>query len=632
MDLESTEIVQSLLRRHLAKVSHHKLVIKSLNRSDSISELLSTERTYVHRLFVLLNVFKKRLQEESKLKKPIVTKKDIDCIFFNVDTIFNKHNNKLLKEMENRFKKTSHVHSQLVGDMFTRLDTFLVLYAKYCHNYETSFNKVASLRKNKKKFEQLLFELKEHELTQEMDITSYLILPVQRIPRYNLLISTIIKYTSKKHPDYKNLTSALDKMKKLANDINLKIKHYERLTKLTEIKSLFDSSCPTPKEKSEILEIISEAIDKAEFSTLKKKAKAKVNLQKKFLSNISSSLIIYKTFRSLKPPVNGSLMRKNVFGSKNIFLYENKELMRKGSSYTLFRTGISSEDFDPNQMEMLNEKQKILQEKTRRRIVLNQQNKSISKSPKLQKLQSKDGRVYSKTPKLKRKKNMLNVKSLKRVPTSVVQELRKGRRKPSKLPPKNQFRKIIHTDQNIKASYSKTTNIKPKLSKDLIVKNQNEKNDLKSNIKMEEEQKTYIKNKGKEKNILKNEKVFEKKTENVKKTPKIAKINENENENENTNKNEKNVLPSKKDEKIENQTNIKKPGVFKIVDKGAIASINKVNINKSNYKNIENLQRKWPIKISDMKHNHLTTGYTSEFNREEYWTELGFKMITPKKK
>ena len=42
-----------------------------------------------------------------------------------------------------------------------------------------------------------------------MPLDSFLIEPVQRIPRYCLLLSELLKYTDKSHADYENLVYSL---------------------------------------------------------------------------------------------------------------------------------------------------------------------------------------------------------------------------------------------------------------------------------------------------------------------------------------------------------------------------------------------------------------------------------------
>jgi len=57
-----------------------------------------------------------------------------------------------------------------------------------------------------------------------VELDSYLILPIQRIPRYVLLLQELVKHTWKDHADYQKLCEAWDKMQKTANYMNEKKK------------------------------------------------------------------------------------------------------------------------------------------------------------------------------------------------------------------------------------------------------------------------------------------------------------------------------------------------------------------------------------------------------------------------
>ncbi len=91
-----------------------------------------------------------------------------------------------------------------------------------------------------------------------MNFESLLITPVQRIPRYNLLLQDLIKNTSKDHPDYGNspkrfvhhsfpsayqfpsldtLCKALDIMKEVSLHLNESVKKTDNLRKLAEASS-----------------------------------------------------------------------------------------------------------------------------------------------------------------------------------------------------------------------------------------------------------------------------------------------------------------------------------------------------------------------------------------------------------
>ncbi|KNC54738.1 uncharacterized protein AMSG_01588, partial [Thecamonas trahens ATCC 50062] len=62
-----------------------------------------------------------------------------------------------------------------------------------------------------------------------MNLPAFLIMPVQRIPRYILLLSDLIKHTAEDHPDYPALERALFKVKEVADYINRAAREFAEL-------------------------------------------------------------------------------------------------------------------------------------------------------------------------------------------------------------------------------------------------------------------------------------------------------------------------------------------------------------------------------------------------------------------
>jgi hypothetical protein len=61
-----------------------------------------------------------------------------------------------------------------------------------------------------------------------MNIQSYLVMPVQRIPRYRLLLQELFDHTPRSHPDYASLKAALDEISKRADEINERKRDHEQ--------------------------------------------------------------------------------------------------------------------------------------------------------------------------------------------------------------------------------------------------------------------------------------------------------------------------------------------------------------------------------------------------------------------
>eukprot|EP00162_Nutomonas_longa_P021028 comp4120_c0_seq1/m.2524 comp4120_c0_seq1/g.2524 ORF comp4120_c0_seq1/g.2524 comp4120_c0_seq1/m.2524 type:complete len:207 (+) comp4120_c0_seq1:2-622(+) len=64
-------------------------------------------------------------------------------------------------------------------------------------------------------------------------------MPVQRIPRYELLLRDLIKYTDPDHPDRGQLEMALEKIISIAKQVNESKERQERMAKVWEIQNRF---------------------------------------------------------------------------------------------------------------------------------------------------------------------------------------------------------------------------------------------------------------------------------------------------------------------------------------------------------------------------------------------------------
>mmetsp|Transcript_5100 Transcript_5100/g.6213 ORF Transcript_5100/g.6213 Transcript_5100/m.6213 type:complete len:239 (-) Transcript_5100:73-789(-) len=96
------------------------------------------------------------------------------------------------------------------------------------NNFDMATLMVKFNKKKFKPFKKLIkaFEKAQSE-TSSLELDSFLILPVQRMPRYLLLLKELHKYTPENHPDYAGLTSALDYISNVLSTINEKKRHAE---------------------------------------------------------------------------------------------------------------------------------------------------------------------------------------------------------------------------------------------------------------------------------------------------------------------------------------------------------------------------------------------------------------------
>lgn len=68
------------------------------------------------------------------------------------------------------------------------------------------------------------------------EITDFLIMPIQRIPRYVLLLNDLCKHTKKSHLDFSDLRKALLKMKEVAGYVNEHKRDAENLNAVLNLR------------------------------------------------------------------------------------------------------------------------------------------------------------------------------------------------------------------------------------------------------------------------------------------------------------------------------------------------------------------------------------------------------------
>ncbi|XP_049848091.1 dynamin-like protein A [Schistocerca gregaria] len=107
-------------------------------------------------------------------------------------------------------------------------------YSQYFNNYKSCLQTISRLRDTNSKFASFL---KEHEIIDGhiIPLEQYMITPVQRITRYELLLQNMVANTWKTHKDYDALVQALNHIAKANDQVNEMKRLRENYDKLIEI-------------------------------------------------------------------------------------------------------------------------------------------------------------------------------------------------------------------------------------------------------------------------------------------------------------------------------------------------------------------------------------------------------------
>uniref|UniRef100_A0A8C0G6T9 MCF.2 cell line derived transforming sequence like n=1 Tax=Chelonoidis abingdonii TaxID=106734 RepID=A0A8C0G6T9_CHEAB len=159
-------------------------LIISVN-SHVINELIETERAYVEELLCVLEGYASEMDNPLMMhliSPGLLNKKDI--LFGNMEEIYHFHNRVFLKELENYIE-----YPELVGRCFLeRMEDFQI-YEKYCQNKPRSESLWRQFS------DSAFFQECQRKLDHKLSLDSYLLKPVQRITKYQLLLKEMLKYS-----------------------------------------------------------------------------------------------------------------------------------------------------------------------------------------------------------------------------------------------------------------------------------------------------------------------------------------------------------------------------------------------------------------------------------------------------
>ncbi|TPX58283.1 hypothetical protein PhCBS80983_g03222 [Powellomyces hirtus] len=226
-------------------------------RTQVITEIVTTERTYVRELEALVTLYLHPLQQEH-----IFTDTEMELVFGNLESLLKYHKEQLLPEFELRLKDPRQALGKTLVDMAPHLQAYEMYYNKFdaatsfitllesignssasnthssgsnSHNskkHKSSIDKRhAHLKPLAKRFRQFTTHAKQNPLhASQLNLQSFLILPVQRLPRYKLLVDQLLKVTPPDHPECAQVDTAQKRVADAVRQCNERKRAFEATT------------------------------------------------------------------------------------------------------------------------------------------------------------------------------------------------------------------------------------------------------------------------------------------------------------------------------------------------------------------------------------------------------------------
>jgi hypothetical protein len=197
---ESTNVgdASALSQEQIDKLAE-KAKEKERKRVLVLNEILTSEGNYVGRLKLTIEVFLTNFKENN-----VLTQEEIYGQFGPWEIIYGV-NSKLLEDLTT----AQSSGNMLVGKIFKVFSNFFKIYSDYLQRYEGAMIRRAKLLTSNKRFADVVERARQDPRCGGMTFDSFLVEPVQRIPRYRLLLEELLKCTPESHEDYSNIVEAL---------------------------------------------------------------------------------------------------------------------------------------------------------------------------------------------------------------------------------------------------------------------------------------------------------------------------------------------------------------------------------------------------------------------------------------
>uniref|UniRef100_A0A452ILQ5 Kalirin RhoGEF kinase n=1 Tax=Gopherus agassizii TaxID=38772 RepID=A0A452ILQ5_9SAUR len=161
-----------------------------------LNELVQTEKDYVKDLGIVVEGFMKRIEEKGVTED--MKGKD-KIVFGNIHQIYDWHKDFFLAELE----KCLQEHDRL-AQLFIKHERRLHMYVVYCQNKPRSEYIVAEY--------DAYFEEVQQEINQRLTLSDFLIKPIQRITKYQLLLKDFLRYSEKAGLECSDIEKAVELM------------------------------------------------------------------------------------------------------------------------------------------------------------------------------------------------------------------------------------------------------------------------------------------------------------------------------------------------------------------------------------------------------------------------------------
>ncbi|KAL9848820.1 uncharacterized protein GJ701_007092 isoform 1-T1 [Geothlypis trichas] len=193
-------------------------------RKESVLEFVNTEASYGEDLRIIKEEFYLPMQAAG-----LLSQEQLQGIFSNIQELIDLNESFLeilQEEIDQAFDQgDDDLMTVCIGEIFLEFVNMLPAFQTYCLQQSSSVNMLNALEKEKELL-RIFLNVSQNDNTalRRMNLRSFLMAPLQRVTKYPLLLSRIIKVTTEYHPDHGSLREAKSRIESHLEHINMKTK------------------------------------------------------------------------------------------------------------------------------------------------------------------------------------------------------------------------------------------------------------------------------------------------------------------------------------------------------------------------------------------------------------------------
>ncbi|XP_030909262.1 uncharacterized protein [Melopsittacus undulatus] len=193
-------------------------------RKESVLEFVNTEASYGEDLRIIKEEFYLPMQAAG-----LLSQEQLLGIFSNIQELIDLNESFLeilQEEIDQAFDQgDDDLMTVCIGEVFLEFVNMLPAFQTYCLQQSSSVNMLNALEKEKELL-RIFLDVSQNDNTalRRMNLRSFLMAPLQRVTKYPLLLSRIIKTTTEYHPDHSSLREAKSRIESHLEHINMKTK------------------------------------------------------------------------------------------------------------------------------------------------------------------------------------------------------------------------------------------------------------------------------------------------------------------------------------------------------------------------------------------------------------------------